>query len=318
MKCAIASKGAAFFLGAAFFAVVVFFFLMIRRPPRSTLFPYTTLFRSDSLEVTVNPLPVVDAGNDTTLCNQPIPITLSGLPSGGTWTGTNITSSGDFTPSGTPSGVGLFENVYTYTDINGCINSDTMNINVINPTNADAGPDFAVCVDTGSIQLTGTPSNGVWSGTGVSSSGLYTVTASGVITLNYSFGSGNCLTDDDVDVTVNALPVVAAGLDFAVCIDAGIQIMTGSPTGGTWSGTAITSAGDFDPSVAGVGTYTLYYSYTDANTCDNIDSLEVTVNPLPVVDAGNDTTLCNQPIPITLSGLPSGGTWTGTDRKSVV
>src|SRR2546426_12509444 len=30
------------------FASVVFFFLMIRRPPRSTLFPYTTLFRSRS------------------------------------------------------------------------------------------------------------------------------------------------------------------------------------------------------------------------------------------------------------------------------
>src|SRR5574340_1466974 len=27
-------------------AVLLFFFLMIRRPPRSTLFPYTTLFRS--------------------------------------------------------------------------------------------------------------------------------------------------------------------------------------------------------------------------------------------------------------------------------
>src|SRR5439155_17578667 len=26
-----------------------FFFLMIRRPPRSTLFPYTTLFRSESV-----------------------------------------------------------------------------------------------------------------------------------------------------------------------------------------------------------------------------------------------------------------------------
>src|SRR3712207_7081920 len=26
--------------------IVYFFFLMIRRPPRSTLFPYTTLFRS--------------------------------------------------------------------------------------------------------------------------------------------------------------------------------------------------------------------------------------------------------------------------------
>src|SRR6476620_12240129 len=28
------------------FLLFIFFFLMIRRPPRSTLFPYTTLFRS--------------------------------------------------------------------------------------------------------------------------------------------------------------------------------------------------------------------------------------------------------------------------------
>src|SRR2546422_7496486 len=30
--------------------LLFFFFLMIRRPPRSTLFPYTTLFRSDHCE----------------------------------------------------------------------------------------------------------------------------------------------------------------------------------------------------------------------------------------------------------------------------
>src|SRR5262245_66664354 len=36
-----------FFLVRSFF----FFFLMIRRPPRSTLFPYTTLFRSVAREV---------------------------------------------------------------------------------------------------------------------------------------------------------------------------------------------------------------------------------------------------------------------------
>src|SRR3989442_3311888 len=30
----------------SFFLLFFFFFLMIRRPPRSTLFPYTTLFRS--------------------------------------------------------------------------------------------------------------------------------------------------------------------------------------------------------------------------------------------------------------------------------
>src|SRR3712207_1699175 len=32
-------------------AFLFFFFLMIRRPPRSTLFPYTTLFRSAAVEV---------------------------------------------------------------------------------------------------------------------------------------------------------------------------------------------------------------------------------------------------------------------------
>src|SRR2546430_7497008 len=36
--------------------VVIFFFLMIRRPPRSTLFPYTTLFRSSL------PVPIFDFG----------------------------------------------------------------------------------------------------------------------------------------------------------------------------------------------------------------------------------------------------------------
>src|SRR5882757_10296242 len=36
-----------FFVRAYFHSLFVFFFfLMIRRPPRSTLFPYTTLFRS--------------------------------------------------------------------------------------------------------------------------------------------------------------------------------------------------------------------------------------------------------------------------------
>src|SRR3712207_8937669 len=46
--------------------VIVFFFLMIRRPPRSTLFPYTTLFRS--------PLPVLllDAGDGAALFEPPL------------------------------------------------------------------------------------------------------------------------------------------------------------------------------------------------------------------------------------------------------
>src|SRR5687768_17940481 len=39
------------FLSIVFSLFFIFFFLMIRRPPRSTLFPYTTLFRSSFASV---------------------------------------------------------------------------------------------------------------------------------------------------------------------------------------------------------------------------------------------------------------------------
>src|SRR2546430_9353831 len=41
---------------------IFFFFLMIRRPPRSTLFPYTTLFRSHNLDVIKSADWLIDLG----------------------------------------------------------------------------------------------------------------------------------------------------------------------------------------------------------------------------------------------------------------
>src|SRR6267378_6467945 len=43
--------------------ILFFFFLMIRRPPRSTLFPYTTLFRSRA------PLPGPGSGRPAPACS---------------------------------------------------------------------------------------------------------------------------------------------------------------------------------------------------------------------------------------------------------
>src|SRR3712207_7870914 len=42
--------------------IVLFFFLMIRRPPRSTLFPYTTLFRSVDGKLTTSDLNLTASG----------------------------------------------------------------------------------------------------------------------------------------------------------------------------------------------------------------------------------------------------------------
>src|SRR6266511_5887060 len=44
------------------FCISFFFFLMIRRPPRSTLFPYTTLFRSHRPGVRRGPVPGARGG----------------------------------------------------------------------------------------------------------------------------------------------------------------------------------------------------------------------------------------------------------------
>src|SRR5256885_11827223 len=60
------------------FIFLLFFFLMIRRPPRSTLFPYTTLFRSDLRFA--ESLVEIDLLHPDALLLQP----LLGLPASGT------------------------------------------------------------------------------------------------------------------------------------------------------------------------------------------------------------------------------------------
>src|SRR5260221_13389092 len=42
----------------------IIFFLMIRRPPRSTLFPYTTLFRSDGAAINHGKLRLIEEISD--------------------------------------------------------------------------------------------------------------------------------------------------------------------------------------------------------------------------------------------------------------
>src|SRR2546421_11556416 len=49
--CVSSGRSLCFSFVSCFVSSFFFFFLMIRRPPRSTLFPYTTLFRSASTRV---------------------------------------------------------------------------------------------------------------------------------------------------------------------------------------------------------------------------------------------------------------------------
>src|SRR3712207_8219043 len=57
---------------------VYFFFLMIRRPPRSTLFPYTTLFRSQPADAVRRPRPAAPGGLPAHRPGRPVARRLAG------------------------------------------------------------------------------------------------------------------------------------------------------------------------------------------------------------------------------------------------
>lgn len=264
---------------------------------------------NDALNATVHPLPLVDAGPDLTLCNQPIPTSLSATPAGGTWTGPHVNAAGLFTPNG----VGTFTLTYTYSDANSCENSDVLIVTVVDPVPADAGADAEICLNAPALTLTGLPAGGSWSGSNVGAGGVFTPANTGTFLLSYTYGTGTCLTSDQMEITVHALPLVDAGSDVQLCVDAADLLLNGNPAGGNWSGNGITnSSGIFSPATAGIGTHTLTYSYTDGNGCQANDQLTAVVNALPLVDAGPDTLVCDLPSPVTLSATPAGGIWSGT------
>ena len=81
---------------------------------------------SASTDVTVNPLPSVSIGTLADVCLQEVSFTLTGAtPAGGTYAGPGV-STGIFNPAA--AGTGTHTITYSYTDLNGCSNSDQTDI----------------------------------------------------------------------------------------------------------------------------------------------------------------------------------------------
>ena len=153
-----------------------------------------------------------------------------------------------------------------------------------NPVNeVELGNNVISCFgDTVILNTTNQYSSYLWS-TGASTptinviqSGTYYVTVT----------SNNCTSTDSVNVILNPLPIANAGNDTSVCSGSSVQL---NATGGTtylWS----TGAGTSTINVSNGGTYNVTVTQ---NNCSSIDSVNVSVTPLPPANAGQNVSVCN-------------------------
>ncbi len=136
----------------------------------------------------------------------------------------------------------------------------------------------------------------------VFTSNLSTSPAGNAYVLTATIQATGCKKSDTVQVLVNPLPIVSAGLDTALCSGDSIQIGENSQDGFAYSW--FPSAGLEDsivgnpnlglqnPNTGGIS-ISVPYKVTKTNNitgCKNYDSLTVTVKPLPIaIAAGADT-----------------------------
>lgn len=260
--------------------------------------------------VTVSSPSAINGGPDVQLCRN---TSAYQLPTVGTWSGsTFVTAGGLFTPST----AGTYSLTVT-SGSGGCSMTDNVIVNVLGLPSVNAGVDIAICNgNSASLNATATSGNGAinnvsWAGASLNNSSILNPIASPSLSTNYILtitDASGCIGKDTVVVTVNSNPTVSAGSDITFCSNSGPQTLTGfSPTGGTWSGSGVNSAGVFTPSVT--GTFTLTYSYTNASGCSSSGQRQVTVIGPGVVDGGSDVVLClNSPS----YQLTTGGTWSGS------
>ena len=267
---------------------------------------------TDDVVVTLIPLPTINAGVDVSICpgdsaqlNGTGATTYTWSPAG------TLSDPAIANPWAAPSSTTTY--TATTTDANFCSNSADVTVTVLPAPPASAGADTDICIgDTAQLNATGGGTY-VWTpGTDLSATNIADPQAFPTTTQTYTVtvtDTNNCVAADDVMVTVNALPAVDAGADITICDD-DVQAIGGAPTGpagSTYSWTPATgldNAGSANPNASPDSTITYTVVVTDGNSCVNSDQIIVTVNPLPALFAGNDTSFClNNSVQLNATGV---------------
>ena len=265
---------------------------------------------TDSIQVTVNDLPNVDAGQDTSICEgQSIALNASGAQSFN-WDN-NITNATDFSPITTKT--------YTVSGIdnNGCINTDQVTITINNNPLVSLSSFTPICnANSSTIPLVGgIPNGGNYNGFGVSNNNFSpSVSGAGFHNITYTYiDSNGCSNSDNKILVVDTNNVNISLPSFGnLCENADSLVLSGgSPSGGFYSGNSVNN-NVFYPENSGSGSFTITYSYLEANTCIASTNSTVTVSSLPIVTQDSLSPICLNNSPFVLNGgSPAGGIYSG-------
>lgn len=286
----------------------------------------------------VSPNPIVTIGKIPNMCINDAPLNLSYYvtqnPSIGyrNWSvgGQNIV--GDIiNPSS--FGPGKFELICKFTTPIGCIAIDSTQINIDSTPHIIVPKSQTICSNDSLYQLVGSPTGGKWTGPHVkpNKNGSYYFYPSeadqGVYWLVYKYMSlkTKCSAIDSFQVTVLQEKVININQPSAICINSTPEILQASPTGGSWvsndaSEALVLISGNigFDPTklknYSGVSQrYNLKYTYSyPGGYCPISDSTTIIVNPIPIVNARNNSlNYCSNGPIVKLKGTPIGGNWFG-------
>ena len=135
----------------------------------------------------------------------------------------------------------------------------------------------------------------------------FTLTLSG---MQANANCGGSSSDTELYDNIASTPVTIQN-PGVLCATASPVTLTPSIIGGTWSGTGVNAAtGVFNPTVAGIGSWTINYSTGGACPSTGSTTIQVQAAITSVITA--PTTLCSNAAPVTLTANNAGGTWSGT------
>lgn len=282
----------------------------------------------DTVIITVFDAPLVNAGNDTSLCGV-YSLNLNGNATTGNGQWTYI-SPAPSVPSFSNANLNntsvsnLIEGTYSFvwTIVNGNCPpvSDTVNITVYDAPNANAGPNLNLCNQFSTVlvanALTGS-ATGQWSaysGPNIPSfssptSSVTNITglSEGTYRILWTVNNGTCQPDvDTVVINVYNQPLANAGVDTNLC---GVYSLTlyGNQPIGSASGRWIVDPGYTPPSTPIFGDssiyntsltnliegrYRLLWILSNGNCTPSIDTVIIDVWDEPIANAGPDTNLC--------------------------